>query len=88
MITVIAYLTGWRPGPLLAHPVAALVAADEAAEEEEQDEEDDGEQHAGDDPDLLREGVVHRQHHLLHVELQTAIHSGFIIVINVGPYFR
>ena len=71
IVTVIAYLTGRRPGPLLAP--SALVAADEAAEEEEQDEEDDGEQHARDDPDLLREGVVHRQHHLLHGQLQAEI---------------
>ena len=76
------YLTGVGPRPLLAP--SPLVAADEAAEEEEQNEEDDGEQHAGDDADLLREGVVHRQHHLLHVQLQAARNSGFITV-HVGP---
>ena len=70
----IAHLTGRRPGPLLAP--SPLVAADEAAEEEEQDEEDDGQQHARDDPDLLSQGVVHRQHNLLHVKLQAAISSG------------
>ncbi len=73
-------------GPPSPSPPGASLDDHEAAEDDEEDEEDEGEQHPRNDADLLRQRVVHRQHQLLHAQLEAGgrlVQHRATVVVNL-----